>query len=110
MHRGPDVRLVWKGERTRHDANDRVRHAIDHHTLADHAGTPSEAVVPQAIAEDDDLWGADPIFILAKVTADLRCDAEGAEHRPRYLAAAHVIRPVAAGEVVRRTRVHAHVR
>jgi hypothetical protein len=110
MHRGPGVRFIWKGELTRHDPDDRVRHAIDHHTLADHAGTSSEAVVPQAIAEDDDLGGADSIFILAKVAADLRCDAEGPKHRPRDMAAAYVIRAVTAREVEGRSRVHADVR
>src|ERR1700749_4778281 len=60
-HRGPEVRRLAAAAELRaevegrgHDADDRVRLAVEHHVLADD-GEPREAPVPEAVAEDYDL-------------------------------------------------------
>jgi hypothetical protein len=106
-HRRPRAGCVGKLEARRHDADHGMRNTVDHQLLAEHVGAAAEALAPEAIAEDDHPRCADAVFVLVKVAADRRRNAERVEHRPRDVRALDVVRAVVLCEVERRPVVDA---
>ncbi len=109
LHRRPRARRGRELEVGRHHADHGVLHAVDEHLLPDHFAPPAETVVPEAVAQDDHVRRADPIFLFLEVAPERGRHAEGSEHRPRDVATRHEFRAAVARQVVRRPRVDADV-
>ena len=74
---------------------------LTHDLAADDVAFAIEAILSDAIAEQNDFRSADAVLVFGEIASDDRCDAEGSEHRPRDGSALDELSAVAVRQVVR---------
>ena len=82
----------------RHDADNRMGHAVDADGLPEHVAVAGKSAHPQVVAEDRDLVLPRDVFVRGKAPAERRVDAKHAEQRRRGDEAAHAFRLGGAGQ------------
>ncbi len=96
-------------EGSRHDADDRVRPAIELHHASHRRGIAAEPPLPQAVPDHDDLAAAGPSFFWKRPTAEHRRDAEHRKRVGGHAIRLNAFRHVAAGEVGAPVPVRRHI-
>jgi hypothetical protein len=110
LERDPQVRELREAETRRHDADHRVRHAIDPDRLSDDSAIAAVSPREDGVAEHDHRRGADAVVVAREGTAEHRLRAEQRECFPRHQRAADALGVLGAGNVEWPLDVRAHLR